>query len=166
MNQPRTILQNIQAIVDLEEGTQRKRSFSDRIADGVASFTGTVVFVVLHLVWFGLWAAFNMGALGGKPFDPYPFQLLAMLVSLEGVLLSAFVLIKQNRMAHNGDRRAHLNLQVDLLAEKEVTKVLQILGRLSERLGVEVDDEARELMQVTGVEDVAGQLDQKLPEEA
>ncbi len=165
MSQPRAILRNIQSVVALEEGTQKKRSFSDRLADSIATFTGTIVFVVLHLVWFAVWVTFNMGLLGGAAFDPYPFQLLCMLVSLEGVLLSAFVLIKQNRMSRNGDRRAHLDLQVNLLAEKEVTKVLQLLGQISERLGIEVDAEARELMQITAVGDVAGQLEQKLPEE-
>ncbi len=99
-------------------------------------------------------------------FDPYPFQLLCMLVSLEGVLLSTFVLIKQNRMSLRADRRAHLDLQVNLLTEKEVTKVLQLLERVSARLGMEVDTEARELGEVTALSELAEELEQKLPEEA
>lgn len=168
MAQPRTVLENIQTIIELEESKQRRRSLSDRLADAIASFAGTVVFVVLHLIWFGLWAAINLGALKLAPaFDPYPFQLLCMLVSLEGVLLSTFVLIKQNRMSFRADRRAHLDLQVNLLTEKEVTKVIQILERMSRHLGVDAaDNEARELGEVTAVSDLARELDQKLPEEA
>ncbi len=156
MSQPRTVLDNIQAIIRLEEDQDRERSLSDRVADGIASFAGTVTFVGLHLAWFGLWAAANMGYLPfGASFDPYPFQLLCMLVSLEGVLLSTFVLIKQNRMGLRADRRAHLDLQVNLLTEKEVTKVIQMLQAVSSHLGVAdpADAETRE-------------LGQKLPEDA
>lgn len=135
MPQPHTVADNIQAIVDLEEGKDRERSLSDKIADLIGSFAGTVVFVVMHLVWFGLWTAVNLGSLQlVRPFDPYPFQLLCMLVSLEGVLLSTFVLIRQNRMSRRADRRSHLDLQINLLAEKEVSKALQMLERISAKL--------------------------------
>jgi uncharacterized membrane protein len=100
----------------------------------------------------------------GRPFDPYPFQLLCMLVSLEGVLLSTFVLIRQNRMSNRADRRSHLDLQINLLAEKEISKVIQMLERISERLELPADSEARELGEVTAVSDLAHELDQKLPE--
>lgn len=165
MTQSDAVRRNIQDIVELQERTQRRRTFSDRLADAIASFTGTIVFVVLHLAWFGLWAAANVGLFGGARFDPYPFQLLCMLVSLEGVLLSAFVLIKQNRMAKAADRRAHLDLQVNLLSEKEISTALAMLQRLSEHVGVQVDDEVRELAQHTAVADLAHELEQKLPEE-
>ena len=129
MPQPRTVLENIEAITALEEQHERDRSFSDRLADGIATFAGKVSFVAIHLVWFGLWALVNTGVVHlGLQFDPYPFPLLCMLVSLEGVLLSTFVLIKQNRMSNRADRRAHLDLQVNLLTEKEVTKVIQLLA--------------------------------------
>ena len=161
-----TILENIREVIALEERSDRQRTFSDRVADVIATFTGRVVFVVLHLLWFAAWAAFNTGLIGdGVRFDPYPFALLCMLVSLEGVLLSTFVLIKQNRMAKAGDRRAHLDLQVNLLTEKEVTKVLQLLVAVAERLGVEADEEARELGEITAVGDLARELEEKLPQE-
>ena len=98
-------------------------------------------------------------------FDPYPFQLLCMLVSLEGVLLSTFVLIKQNRMSNRADRRAHLDLQMNLLTEKEVTKVIQLLERISDHLGLtdHGDAETRELGQETAVDELARELDQRLP---
>jgi uncharacterized membrane protein len=169
MAQPRTVSDNIQAIIRLEEEQERGRSPSDRLADAIASFAGTVLFVVIHLVWFGAWMLINLGVVKLVPaFDPYPFQLLAMLVSLEGVLLATFVLIKQNRMSNRADRRAHLDLQVNLLTEKEVTKVIQLLERISVHLGVEgqVDHETRELGRETAVGDLARELHANLPEQA
>lgn len=167
MAQPHTVVENIQAIIDLEEGREQRRRFSDRIADAIATFAGTVIFVLAHLLWFGLWAAINLGVIKLAPaFDPYPFQLLCMLVSLEGVLLSTFVLIKQNRMSNRADRRAHLDLQVNLLTEKEVTKVIQMLEHIAQHLGLGVDGETKEMAEVTAVSDLAQELDQKLPEKA
>ena len=167
MLQDRTVAANIQAVVDLEESKERARTLSDRIADAIGTFAGTVVFVLVHLVWFAIWAATNLGWLKLAPaFDPYPFQLLCMLVSLEGVLLSTFVLIRQNRMSQRADRRSHLDLQINLLAEKEVSKVIQMLERISTRLDLPADPEAKELGTMTAVAELARELDQKLPEGA
>ena len=168
MAQPRTVLDNIQAIIELEERQEQERSFSDRIAGAVATFAGTVIFVVVHLVWFALWTSINLGLLKAVPaFDPYPFQLLCMLVSLEGVLLSTFVLIKQNRMGARADERNHLALQVSLLSEQEVTKVIQLLERISAQLGIErevMDAQARELGEATAIQGLARQLRERLPD--
>src|SRR5690348_18375434 len=91
---------NINTVVKIEEEAQLQRTLADRISDVIASFVGSISFVVLHLFWFGIWVTINVGLISGKwRFDPYPFALLCMLVSLEGVLLSTFVLIKQNRMS-------------------------------------------------------------------
>jgi uncharacterized membrane protein len=98
-------------------------------------------------------------------FDPYPFQLLCMIVSMEGVLLATFVLIKQNRMGYLSDRRAHLNLQISLLAEREITRMLQIASRLSQRLDVPGAPAGGELSKDTAVEDVARTLDNRLNRE-
>ena len=166
MPQARTVAENIQAVVELEEGKDRQRSLSDRVADAIGSFAGTVVFVLVHLVWFGLWTAINLGARQARAGSSTRIRssLLCMLVSLEGVLLSTFVLIRQNRMSQRADRRSHIDLQINLLAEKEVSKVIQMLERISERLEVAVDDEAKELGRMTAVSDLAQELDQKLPE--
>lgn len=167
--QPRAAVRNIEEVVRLEAEAARNRSTSDRIADSIAGFAGTVLFVLLHLVWFCIWATVNAGLVPGIPaFDPYPFQLLCMLVSLEGVLLSTFVLIKQNRMSSRADERAHLDLQVGLLAEQEVTKLIQMVTRLSQHLAVPevVDEEAREFGQTTAVRALAEQLHQRLPPDA
>ena len=125
---------------------------------------------MLHLTWFGFWVAINTGWLGAKlKFDPYPFALLCMLVSLEGVLLSTFVLIKQNRMSQRADQRAHLDLQINLLSEKEITKLLQLQRLICARLEIkeaDQDEEAKELSSVTAVGNIARELDRKMPKEA
>lgn len=154
---------NINAIVALEEQALKHRSFADRISDSIANFVGSVTFVVFHLAWFGVWVGLNVGF---WKFDPYPFALLCMLVSLEGVLLSTFVLIKQNRMSQRADQRSHLDLQINLLAEKEVTKLLQMQQLICRHLGireVDADQEIAELSDVTAVENLAQELSQKIP---
>ena len=164
--EPRAAVRNIEEVVRLEEAAMRRRSFADRVADLIAGFAGTVAFVLFHLLWFAGWAAVNAGLVPFLPaFDPYPFALLCMIVSMEGVLLSTFVLIKQNRMGALSDERSHLDLQISLLAEQEVTKVIQMLERISTQLGIEdkvVDAEARELGQVTAVGGIAERLHRRL----
>jgi uncharacterized membrane protein len=156
---------NINAIVALEERALKHRSFADRLSDVIANFVGSVTFVALHLAWFGVWVGLNVGL---WKFDPYPFALLCMLVSLEGVLLSTFVLIKQNRMSQRADQRSHLDLQINLLAEKEVTKLLQMQRLICRQLGIkeaDSDREIAELSDVTAVENLAEELNEKMPTE-
>jgi uncharacterized membrane protein len=102
-----------------------------------------------------------------RPLDPYPFPLLQLLLTLEAVLLTSFVLIRQNRMSQKADQRAHLDLQINLLAEKEITKVLQLLQRMSREMHIEesvTDQEIRELSKDTEVKDVARDLQENLTE--
>jgi uncharacterized membrane protein len=164
---PSPAQRNIDTIVNLEAEALQRRCFSDKLADVVATFVGSVPFVVLHVIWFVLWVAINRGMIPFlKAFDPYPFALLCMIVSLEGVLLSTFVLIKQNRMSQRADHRGHLDLQVNLLSEKEITKALQMLEGISARLGIKeqvVDSEVQELEHNTAVENLAHELEQKIP---
>ena len=154
---------NINAVVRLEEQALKERAPADRISDLIANFVGSIPFVAIHVSWFGIWVGVNAGL---WRFDPYPFQLLCMLVSLEGVLLSTFVLIKQNRMSQRADHRSHLDLQINLLAEKEVTKVLQLQRLICQRLGieeVEFDREVAELSDVTAIDNLARELHNKMP---
>jgi uncharacterized membrane protein len=166
---PPTAARNIEEVARLEQEAAARRSLADRVADLIAGFAGTVVFVLLHLLWFVVWATVNAGLVPGVPaFDPYPFQLLCMIVSMEGVLLSTFVLIKQNRMSARADERNHLGLQVGLLSEQEVTKVIQMLEGISAHLGIQrevVDAEAREPGRHTAVRGLAHQLRERLPPE-
>ena len=157
------VTENIETILRLEDAELQRRTWSDTLADAIAEFTGSMPFVVLHLAWFGAWAVWNTGLLPfGRPFDPFPYQLLAVIVSLEGVLLVTFVLIKQNRMAYLSDRRAHLDLQINLLAEREVTHVLRLLQRVAERLEVRDEADAAHLTDDTRVEGLMNTLDRKL----
>ena len=100
-------------------------------------FTGSMRFVYIHLVVFGAWILINSGVIGGVPrFDP-SFVVLAMVASVEAIFLSTFVLISQNRMAALADKRADLDLQVSLLAEHEITRVIALVTAMAERMGIE-----------------------------
>jgi uncharacterized membrane protein len=165
---PATAHQNIETVARLEQRFLDERNRRERIGDAIAGFAGTMTFVLLQLAVFVVYAVLNSGAVPGiRPWDPYPYILLALLVSLEGVLLSTFVLMKQNRMSRRAEQRNHLDLQINLLAEKEITKMLQMQRRICDRLGIEEaqrDAEIRELSEHTAVETLARELERKLPE--
>jgi uncharacterized membrane protein len=161
--------QNIDAIVRLEQEFLQRRTLANRLVDRVVDAAGSMKALLVHLALFSAWIAVNVGLIPGiTPFDPFPFILLTMTVSMEGVLVALFVLMKQNRMSRRADERDHLHLQVNLLAEKEITKMLQMQTRICERLGVGqplADPEVRELSQDTAVDRLARELKEKLPEE-
>ncbi len=161
------VQENINCIADLERDFEDRRTTVDRIADAIGTFSGSFLFVAIHISWFALWFLINTGVLAFVPkFDPFPFILLAMIVSVEGVLLSTFVLMKQNRMQKKADARAQLDLQINLLAEKEVTKTLQLLRAIAEKLeiaNVEDDAELNEMATTTSVDILAGKIEQDIP---
>ena len=152
----------------LEGQFLEERTRIEKASDAIGSFVGTMWFVLVHVTWFSAWFAINTGLVRGiRPFDPYPFIFLSMAVSVEGVLLTTFVLMKQNRMAKRADLRDQLNLQIDLLAEKEVTKILQLLRSVAGQMGLEEaaeEPEVKELSQNTAVESLARELRDKLPD--
>ena len=163
-NTTKAIRRNIEAVRRLEEEFANRRTLSDRIADTIGGFSGTLAFVAIHALIFGGWVTWNL-APGTPKFDRFPFLLLSVLVNLEAIFLSAFVLMKQNRMSKREDLRAHLDLQINLLSEREMTLVLQLLQRISTRLGVRLStDEIEQLTEETSVEDLATQLRENLPE--
>ncbi|MET0483434.1 MAG: DUF1003 domain-containing protein [Aestuariivirgaceae bacterium] len=157
---------NIDAIIRLEAEQEERVSHTDRLSEAIGQFAGTTTFVVLQIVWVSVWISMNSSLLESMPkFDPFPFPLLSMILALEAVLLTGFVLIRQNRMGAKADQRSHLDLQINLLAEKEATKVLQLLQRISRHLGVaeDVSDrESQELGKDTEVEDLARDLRRNL----
>lgn len=132
--------QNVRAIVELERTARASRSRGQRAAAAVASFCGTMHFAWLHAVGFAAWIVFNTWP-GWKHPDPYPFTFLTMVVSLEAIFLSTFVLISQNEEAHLAERRNTLDLQINLLAEQENTKMLRMLDRIAAKVGVTFDDD-------------------------
>jgi uncharacterized membrane protein len=160
------IRRNIEAVARLEAEFDRSRSLADRVADRVATFSGTVAFVLVHAGVFGLWIVWNLGLIpGAHKFDPFPFLLLSVAVSLEAIFLSTFVLMKQTRMSKRADQRAHLDLQINLLAEREMTLVLQMLQRISTRLGVRLSgEEIEELSEETSLESLATEIQERLPD--
>lgn len=154
---PETVVANIRSVAEMQAALERRRTLVDRIADLIGSFSGSMSFVFLHLLWFTAWFLINTSTIPGvRPFDPFPFILLAMIVSVEGVLLSTFVLMKQNRMQFRADIREQLDLQVNLLSEKEVTRTLQLLRAIGEKLEIDPallnDPDLAEMASVTSVD--------------
>jgi uncharacterized membrane protein len=158
---------NIRAIIDLERQALTAGSWSARVSDAISRFAGSLWFVLCHLTAFVAWALWNALAPEHFRFDPYPYGLLTFIVSLEGVLIATFVLITQNRMAAQSDRRDHLNLQVDLLAEQEMTLVLRMLRRISDRLDIKPESgeqaRAEKLGEETNVYELMQTLERELP---
>jgi uncharacterized membrane protein len=141
MSMARVVERNIRALVAHRQEEQVNRNRQERIADAVTAFTGSMRFVYIHLLMFGLWILINLGWLPIIPkFDP-SFVVLAMVASVEAIFLSTFVLISQNRMAALADKRADLDLQVSLLAEHEVTRLITLVAAMAERMGI---DQARD----------------------
>lgn len=156
----RVIDQNIRTLVRLRLQAERARGVQDRAADALTAFSGRMVFVYIHIVWFVAWFVLNTGMFGIKPFDPFPYGLLTLIVSLEGIFLATFLLISQNRMAQVSERRADLDLHINLLAEHELTRALKLLDAIGEKLGIENPDaELMELEMDTRPEDVLAEIE-------
>jgi uncharacterized membrane protein len=131
---------NISALVERRRQAEQARRAHDRIADRVTRFTGTLRFVLLHAVVFGLWLLVNARVTPVEPFDS-SFVGLATVASVEAIFLSTFVLITQNRMQAEADARADLDVQISLLTEHEVTRLITLVTAIAHRLGV---DEAKD----------------------
>ncbi len=161
---------NVQRVAKLEEEQLRARSISERIAAAVTRAAGTATFAIAHLVWFTVWIVVNSTWARGierfDPFDPFPFNLLTMLVSLEAIFLSIWILISQNQMTRQADRRAHLDLQINLLAEQESTATLRIVHDIAEHLGIGGRASRRDpaLVEETDIEHLASRMDEVLPD--
>src|SRR5580700_290191 len=158
---------NIDAIVKLEHEALHRRTNAERVSDAVAKFIGSVSFLMLQVLLVLTWSAINLKVIPGvKPFDPFPFGILALVVSSESVLLTIFVLISQNRMTRQADRRSHLDLQVGMLAEQELTTLLQLQHKICQRLGIDVESAKHALKgfsDATDVSKLASELEDKLP---
>ena len=145
-NRSSAIEENVQTIKRWESAILRSRSKAEQMSDWIAFTAGTGKVLVLHVLWFSLWVTVNLGLLGGiEPFDPFPFPFLTMTVSLEAIFLALFVLASQNRLAHQADKRSHLDLQIDLLAEREMTAVLQMLQDIAQHLDVKTTMSSEQL---------------------
>ena len=159
---------HIDSIAKQEYEFLQQRTLSERVGDLIAGFAGSMFFVLVHVLLALSWVLINANRVSWIPrFDPYPFSLLGMIVAVEAVVLSSFILMRQNRMAKRGERRDQLNLQVDLIAEKEITKLLQMVQAICEHMGLKQiaeDQELKEFRQETSVETLTQKLDDTLPE--
>jgi uncharacterized membrane protein len=138
--------ENVQEIKTWEMATLQSRSAVEQLSDWIAAKAASAPAMVAHLLWFVSWIAINLGWIPGlTPFDPFPFPFLTLTVSLEAIFLALFVLASQNRLARQADRRSHLDLQIDLLAEREMTAVLRLLRDIAAHLDVETTVTAEQL---------------------
>ena len=159
--------QNVHAMRQLEEAAMARRTGADRVASAIARFCGHMLFVWIHVAIFAGWIVYN-SLPWFQAFDPYPFTFLTLVVSLEAIFLSTFILISQNYDMRVSERRNQLDLQINLLAEQENTKTLQILERIAKKVGAHVadDPQVRALEEATRPEALVEQIDQASREES
>jgi len=132
---------NVELIRQLEESAKRERSNSDLVAEAIANFCGSMTFVWVHVVWFGGWILINV--VPRLPhIDPFPFTFLTLVVSLEAIFLSTFILISQNHDTKISERRNHLDLQINLLSEQENTKMIGMLQAIATKVGAELNEDS------------------------
>ena len=152
--------ENVRTIKHLEKAAQQDDSFGDRIATEINRVCGSITFIWINAIGFIFWMSVNTVMLE-KPWDPFPFSLLTLVVSLEAIFLCIFLLIAGNRQARVAERRSHLDLQINLLAEQENTKMMTLLRLIAEKLEVEeaAIDECAVLEQATSAEKLNEQID-------
>ena len=133
----------------------------------ITRYTGSVGFVVFHVLLFAFWFTVNLDFIPGiTAFDPFPFGILTLIVSSEGVFLAIFILISQNRITRQADRRAHLDLQINLLTEREITLMLRMQKKLNEHFNLDTENaeaETHHLIKETDVEHLVSELEDKMP---
>jgi uncharacterized membrane protein len=160
---------NIEAIAKLEEEALHRRTVAERASDAIVKSIGSTPFLLLHVLLVTIWCTVNLNLIPAiRPFDPFPFGILALLLSAEAVFLTIFVLISQNRMSREAERRSHLGLQVGMLAEQELTVMLQMLQKLCQHAGVDVKSSNQQVegfSETTDVQKLASELKDKLPEQ-
>jgi uncharacterized membrane protein len=159
------LARNIQALEERRSKEERKATLQERIAEAVTRFAGSMAFVGLHVVLFGVWTLVNTGLLPVLPKWDESFVILGTSASVEAIFLSTFVLISQNRMAAAADKRADLDLHVGLLAEHEVTKLVTMVSAITAHLGIttDADEEVRELEQDVAPAAVLDELERSNP---
>jgi uncharacterized membrane protein len=160
---PPTTVANIHTVAQMELDALRARTLIERFTERVTAAASTTGFIAFHLAWFAIWVYLN--TLGTRRFDPYPFNFLTLVVSLEAIVLTGFVLRDQAHMALVSDRRAHLDLQVNLLGEQELTAILRMLCGLSQHVGWDPhadNPDLRALLEHTNVRQLATEIDREL----
>ena len=155
---------NVERIQALEAREQEKATTADRVADTIANFSGSILFVWITVLLIGGWIVGNLVLPSRDRIDPFPFPLLTLVLSIEAIFLSIFILMSQNRAARVTDKRSHLDLQLNLLSEQENTKMLLLLERIGKAVGADVqtDPDVQVLVQATEPEALSRQIDQAI----
>jgi uncharacterized membrane protein len=133
---PNVVAKNIAQLVRAQRRKNRRLGVIFRSLDKLTQFSGSTTFLVLHLIWFIIWVVLNTES--AHAFDPYPYGFLTLIVSLEAIVLSIMVLMVQNKIQKDADRRAEMDVHVNLLSESEITMILHKLVRLEKKMGIEV----------------------------
>ena len=160
---------NIKAVATLQQTALGKRSRTARVSDFITTVAASDASVILHGVWFAGWLLVNCYLTPLVPFDPYPFNLLNSIVSLEAIFLALLVLASQNRLTHESEKRGHLDLQVNLISEREMTLVLRMLQELCTHFKLQTtvrSEEFRVLIKETNVQEMADKVEQGLEDQA
>lgn len=149
----------------LKARADAKRSAVARLADRLTALFGSMPFLIVNVVWFAIWIPVNLGWVPGvSPFDPFPFGLLTMIVSLEAIVLAIIVLISQNRAAALAELREEVTLTVGEITERELTKVLALTTRILEAQGIDLsqDDELRNMLLNTNTEEIVEEMEEEI----
>ena len=158
------IEENVQTIKSWEKALLHQRSRAEQLSDWITVFASSTPVMIFHVIWFTAWIVTNVGLIPAlEPFDAFPFPLLTMVVSLEAIFLALFVLSSQNRMSRQSDRRANLDLQIDLLAEREMTIVLRLLRDIASHLNVQgtvTTEQIRDLSKQTDLQDLTQKMEE------
>ena len=157
---------NVERIAAMQREALEARTLGTRLISAMVAFGGTPLFGLVHILWFGFWITANVGLIRGvRAFDPYPFPFLTFVVSLEAIFLSIGVLISENQALSLAERRAHLDLQVNLLSEQESTATLRLVREIATHLGVTppADCDTEKMVAETDVADVVEQLERQMP---
>lgn len=144
-------------IKSLKKEANAKCTLSQKIADAITTASGSMLFLLINASWFALWIVINIGVIPGvKAFDPYPFGLLTMVVSLEAIILAVIVLISQNRAGEVAEVREEIDLHVDIIAEQEITKIMALLTVLAEKNGINLskDRNLKEMLKPTDIDKI------------
>lgn len=160
---PSAVQKNIETILKLEKETIQNLSIVEQIAAKFSALAGSTPFIILHVFWFGGWVLINSKVISGiTPFDPFPFSFLTLIISLEAIFLTLLVLMSQNRMTKETEKRAHLDLQINMLAEQETTMILRMVQKITKHLGLEegMDNSLKDLSEATDVNSVAKKIDE------
>jgi uncharacterized membrane protein len=163
------VQEHIELIARHEAEFLARRTRSERAADRIAGFVGSLKYIILHIAFFVAWIGWNtFPAFVAHRFDAFPYPLLDLIVAMEAILVASFILIRQQRIGRRADEREQLMLQVLLLSEREVTAVLGMERRIAERMGLHElakDETLSQLSEQTPIDEVAQVIQESLPPE-